>query len=191
MPALPALERVAARYDEPQRRYHDRRHLERVLADVERLLAVVTVPDPQAVRLAALFHDAVYDPRSTTNEADSAALAGRVLADLEPPARIADVQRLVAATAGHRATYPDEGVLLDADLAILAADRSTYVGYVQAVRREFGHVPDATWRSGRADVLRSLLALPRLFTTPPMQALERPARGNVATELASLSPPTS
>lgn len=185
-PMLPAFERIAARYDEPHRRYHDRRHLERVLEVVERLLAAVDVADPDAVRLAALFHDAVYDPRSDRNEADSAALAAELLAGLEPPVRVEAVQRLVLATAGHRASAPDESVLLDADLSVLAAPRRGYVAYVRDVRREFGFLPDEAWRQGRADVLRSLLALPRLFTTPPMRDQEPRARANLAAELASL-----
>lgn len=177
---------VAARYDEPHRRYHDRRHLEHVLGGVERLLAAVEVPDPDAVRLAALFHDAVYDPRSSTNEEDSAALAAEVLSVLEPPERVANVQRLVLATAGHRAEGPDEAVLLDADLAILGAARPDYVAYVRAVRQEFGHVDAEAWRAGRSDLLRSLLSPPRVFTTPPMAELESRARENLACELASL-----
>jgi len=60
------------------------------------------------------------------------------------------------------------------------------VAYVRDVRREFGHVPDDAWRTGRAQVLRSLLALPRLFTTPPMHEQELRARANLSAELASL-----
>jgi len=186
LPALPTLDAVAARYDEPHRRYHDRRHLEQVLADVERLLAEVEVPDADSVRLGALFHDAVYDPRSSTNEADSAALAAEVLRPLEPPDRVAHVQRVVMATAGHEARWPDEGVLLDADLAVLGAPRPEYVDYVEAVRQEFAHLDAEGWRRGRAEVLRSLLARPRLFTTPAMRVLEPRARENLACELASL-----
>lgn len=186
LPPHPALEQVAACYDEPHRRYHDRRHLGQVLACVERLLEAVDVPDPDAVRLAALFHDAIYDPGSATNEAESAFLAAQVLTGLEPPARVADVQRLVLATATHEATAPDESVLLDADLAVLGADRPGYLAYVWAIRREFAHVTDQAWRTGRAQVLRSLLSLPRLFSTPPMEHLEPRARDNLRTELVSL-----
>ena len=183
---LPALEQVVARYDEPHRRYHDRRHLEHVRDRVGWLLSRVAVPDPDAVRLAALFPDAVYDPPSERNEAESAVLAGQVLAGLEPPARVASVQRLVLATAGHLASAPDEGVLIDADLAILASSRRAYVAYVRAVRQEFGHLPDQAWRRGRTEAIGTLLALPRLFTTPPMQAQELPARANLSAELVSL-----
>jgi predicted metal-dependent HD superfamily phosphohydrolase len=191
LPALPMLADVAARYDEPHRRYHDRRHLQHVLAGVERLLPAVEVPDPDAVRLAALFHDAVYDPRSSTNEEDSAALAAEVLYPIEPPERVAHVQRLVLATAGHQARWPDEAVLLDADLAVLGAARPDYVAYVRAVREEFAHVDDEAWRVGRSDLLRSLLDLPQLFTTPPMSELEPRARENLAFELDALEGPAT
>jgi predicted metal-dependent HD superfamily phosphohydrolase len=186
LPAHPALEQVKARYDEPHRRYHDRRHLEQVLADVERLLPAIPVADPDAVRLAALFHDAVYDPRSAANEAASAFLSAQVLADLEPWPRVDHVQRLVLATAGHEATSPDEAVLLDADLAVLGSERPVYVAYVRAVRQEFAYVSDPAWRAGRADVLRALLDMPRLFVTPPMQPLEERARQNLTSELLAL-----
>jgi len=189
LPADPVLELVAARYDEPHRRHHDRRHLEQVLADVERLLPTMHVADPDAVRLAALFHDAIYDPSSATNEAESAFLAAQLLAGLAPAHRVAAVQRLVLATAGHEPSGPDEAVLLDADLAVLGADRPTYLAYVRAVRHEFAHVPDESWRAGRSDVLRSLLDLPRLFT-PPMRLLEASARENLTLELTSLRRPS-
>ena len=183
---VPDLEQVAARYDEPHRCYHDRRHLDHVLGVVDGLLGALVVPDPRAVRLAALFHDAVYDPRSDRNEADSAALAGQVLGPVEPPDRVAAVQRLVLATAGHRASAPDEAVLVDADLAVLAAPSAAYAAYVRDVRREYGHLPDEAWRLGRSAVLAGFLARPRIFTTPPMQEQERRARANLAAELASL-----
>ncbi|MEI8008974.1 MAG: hypothetical protein WCI00_06405 [bacterium] len=35
--------------------------------------------DPDAVECALLFHDAIYDPTSKTNEEDSAALAEKML----------------------------------------------------------------------------------------------------------------
>ncbi len=77
--------------------------------------------------------------------------------------------------------------LVDADLSVLAAPRAAYVAYVRDVRRELAHLPDGAWRRGRTDVLRGLLAAPRLFTTPPLQHQEQRARANMAAELASLA----
>lgn len=184
------LERLMARLREPHRRYHTATHVMWVLRHVDELL---TEPghdavDGDAVRLAALYHDAVYDPRRSDNEAVSADLAVAVAAGLGwSPARCDAVRRLVLATAGHTPAALDEAVLVDADLAILGSEPKDYAAYVTGVRTEYAHVTDPQWRTGRADVLRHFLDTPRLFTTEPMfQRRERRARANMAAELASL-----
>ena len=58
------------RWQEPHRHYHTIDHLAAVLSIVD--AQADEADDPQAVRLAAWFHDAVYDPRRTDNEELSA-----------------------------------------------------------------------------------------------------------------------
>jgi predicted metal-dependent HD superfamily phosphohydrolase len=179
---------LLARYREPHRRYHTLKHLASVLVTCDELLLTCPAVDPAAVRLAAWFHDAIYDPAAAGNEAASAALARRELTFLgHPPARIDDVERLVLATAGHDAQSDDERVLLDADLAILAARPAVYQAYANGVRAEYGYLDDDRWRAGRAAVLRSFLAREAIFTTAPMQARETTARANLTAELATLT----
>jgi predicted metal-dependent HD superfamily phosphohydrolase len=175
------------RYREPHRRYHSVRHVTFVRRDVAELLAIEPVPDPIAVRLAAWYHDAIYDPRSGTNEADSAALAQSDLSALGQRAdRIAAVERLILATAAHEPSAPDEAVLLDADLAVLAAEPRAYDAYVAGVRFEYRFVDDDGWRVGRSAVLQRFLDRPRIFRTTAKAADEHRARANLAAELASL-----
>jgi predicted metal-dependent HD superfamily phosphohydrolase len=188
--ATKTLDRLLTRYREPHRHYHTLPHVLRVLRTVDDLLAVVAVPDPGAVRLAAWYHDAVYEPTAAagSNEAASAALARRDLEALEQPRQRLDaVERLVLMTASHHPTGgADESVLCDADMAILAADPATYTAYATGVRAEYGHLSDDEWTRGRGSVLRSLLAEPALFYTPPMQGREATARANLSAELASI-----
>src|SRR5690606_30681130 len=88
------------RYGEPHRRYHTRTHLTAVLDLVDELAGHAA--DPDAVRLAAWFHDAVYAPERADNEERSARLAARMLADTDlAPARVEEVVRLVELTATH------------------------------------------------------------------------------------------
>jgi predicted metal-dependent HD superfamily phosphohydrolase len=176
---------LLGRWSEPHRRYHDLAHLRAVLAHVDDLAPHAA--DPDLVRLAAWYHDAVYRGTSTDEE-DSALLAESELTGLGlDAARTAEVARLVRLTAGH-ATAPGDTngeVLCDADLAILASPG--YDTYVRAVRAEYAHVPDEAFRAGRAAVLRTLLGLPALFRTPHARAhWERPARANLAAELSGL-----
>jgi predicted metal-dependent HD superfamily phosphohydrolase len=186
-----ALDELLARHRQPHRRYHTATHVMWVLRHIDDLAADSTPVDVDAVRAAALFHDAVYDPRSPTNEHDSAVLARRVLADCGwEAARVERVAALIELTAGHDPagdTDPGADILLDADLAILGAEPADYRAYVTGVRVEYAHVDDDGWRTGRAAVLRSFLDRPAIYRTTSMQtARERRARANLSAELADL-----
>ncbi|QKG25638.1 HD domain-containing protein [Actinomadura verrucosospora] len=177
------------RYGEPHRKYHTREHLTAVLDLVDELAA--DAADPEAVRLAAWFHDAVYDPERADNEERSARLAARMLADTDlPAATIDEVVRLVELTVTHAPGPGDRNgqVLCDADLAVLGADPGRYGAYAAAVREEYAFVPEDLFRAGRADVLNGLLALPHLFhTATARERYEDRARRNIETELMLLN----
>ncbi|MEU6123396.1 hypothetical protein [Streptomyces sp. NPDC047123] len=186
----PYADQLLARWSEPQRRYHTADHLAAVLAHLDALEE--HAEDPELVRLAAWFHDAVYAPDRSENEERSARLAERALPEAGLTGeQTAEVARLVRLTVTHDPAEGDRNgeALCDADLAILAAAPDAYAAYAAAVREEYGFVPDETFRTGRADVLRQLVALPRLFRTPyGTTHWEAPARENLATELALLAP---
>ena len=191
----PAAELAAAgadllrRWGQPHRRYHDLEHLAEVLSAVD-LLARHTVDQP-AVRLAAWFHDAVYDGSPGQDEEASAVLAERVLGRLGlPVGRTAAVGRLVRMTAAHSPdpSDPDAAVLSDADLAVLAAAPARYRRYRLAVRAEYAHLTDQQFRSGREAVLRRIAGRRPIFSTSTGVARwEGAARANLAAELALLA----
>src|SRR3712207_1135088 len=144
------------------RRYHDLAHLAAVLGLVGALAEAAT--DPDAVRLAAWYHDVVYDPRRADNEQVSAERARAGLRGLVPEARVEEVVRLVLLTAAHDPAPDDANgaVLCDADLAVLAGPPEAYAAYASAVREEHGHLSDAEFTAGRTAVLEHLLALPEI-----------------------------
>ena len=176
---------LVAAWSEPHRRYHDLAHLAAVLGLVGELGGAA---DPDAVRLAAWYHDAVYDPERSDNEEISAQRARAGLRGLVDDERAAEVERLVRLTAGHDPA-PEDGngaVLCDADLAVLAAPAESYAAYASAVRAEYGHLSDEEFTTGRIAVLEHLLALPALYRTPGAQAWTEPARANMGAELVLL-----
>jgi predicted metal-dependent HD superfamily phosphohydrolase len=179
---------LLGRWAEQHRAYHDLAHLDEVLTRVD--LLADEAENVDAVRLAAWFHDAVYDPKATDNEERSAWLATTVLHRLQvPEPTVAQVARLVRVTATHEVADDDRdaAVLCDADLAVLAATPERYSTYVDGVRREYAHVDDASFAGGRAAVLRGLVARQPLFrTTYGREHWERGARANVLAELAHL-----
>ncbi|MCX4881694.1 hypothetical protein [Streptomyces sp. NBC_00847] len=187
----PYADDLLARWQEPQRHYHTLAHLTAVLDHIDVLEKYAR--DPDVVRLAAWFHDAVHLPERSENEERSARLAERALLEAGvPAAKTAEVTRLVRLTVTHAPADDDRDgqVLCDADLAILASPPSAYAAYTAAVREEYHFVPGAAFREGRAAVLRQLLDLPRLFRTPYGQAeWEATARYNIGSELEMLSLP--
>jgi predicted metal-dependent HD superfamily phosphohydrolase len=182
---------LVKRYTEDGRTYHNLRHIQNVLNIVDDLKELVQ--DETAVQLAAWFHDVVYEMQppaaGPTNEERSADYAAQVLQPLSiPESTIALIKQLIQSTQlGY--PVPDDSnfhVLLDADLAILAADCDEYNRYAWAIRQEFAFVPEAEYRIGRRQVLTSLLERDRIFMTEPMyNRHEQAARCNIQREIAS------
>lgn len=183
---------LVALYQAADRHYHGLAHIEAMLAlaaEYRRLMY-----DPEAVEAAIWFHDAIYDSRAKDNEARSAAMAERKLAGRIQPARLARIIAMVNATATHQLPPLEEGgpsgdaaLFLDMDLAVLGAGPDTFDAYERAVRREYGWVEETMWRAGRASVLKTFLARPRIFHTAEFRRRFEPqARHNIERSLAML-----
>jgi predicted metal-dependent HD superfamily phosphohydrolase len=180
---------VIERHGEPPRRYHTIDHVASVLRCIDEIVDEEPVGRVDVVRAAAIFHDAVYDPRAADNEARSADLAvevtGAALGWGEDDTDV--LRRLVLATADHEPSDRLEAVLLDADLAIIGAPPAAYASYVEGVRGEYAHVDDAGWRAGRGQVLQMFLDREAIFATEAMRRRrEVQARVNLRAELESL-----
>lgn len=183
------FESVLSRHREPQRHYHTLRHVCWVLRHVLDLAGRGLVDDLGAVVAGGCFHDAVYDPTRHDNEQVSGELAAKALREIGwPPARTDHVVAMILATATHASAEDrDTAVLLAADLGVLAADPAAYGDYVRGVRCEYAHVDEASWRTGRAAVLRSFLDRPAIYAPSlGLDAWEQRARANLTAELVSL-----
>jgi predicted metal-dependent HD superfamily phosphohydrolase len=180
---------LLARWTEPHRRYHTQDHLTAVLRHLRELTS--DGGGQAAVRLAAWYHDAIYQPEQTDNEAQSAELAQLDLSRLSMESAItAEVMRLVRLTGSHQPAASDSNgaVLCDADLAVLAGPIEEYQRYAEAVRLEYRHLDEATWRAGRTEVLGQLLGQAWLFHTEfGRHHWEAPARENIKGELAEMA----
>ena len=184
------MDTVAARayYDASPRPYHSWRHIRAVLGALHRWLG----PElPPALEFAALWHDAVYDPKASDNEERSAELCAEHLGEMgADEATLARAVELILATKKHVPPddSPDALALLDADLWILGATPRVYDRYARLIRREYAHVPDDAYRAGRSAVLERFLTRERLYFRETSEARWREvrARENLRCELARL-----
>jgi predicted metal-dependent HD superfamily phosphohydrolase len=185
------LDRLLARHREKHRRYHPAMHVAWVIRHVEELGVVEPVDHLDEVVAAAFYHDAVYEPTYPANERASARLARRDLATLGwSDERTERVGAMIEATAHQGSEVPsrDTAILLDADLAILAADPAAYSDYVSGVRAEYRHVDDDGWRTGRRSVLQGFIDRTSIYSTSTArERWEQRARANLAAELAALT----
>ena len=179
---------LLVRWSEPHRRHHNTDHLRSVLKAVDDLADQAN--DPHVVRLAAWFHDAVYAGSPGQDERASAELAALMLPNLGVAAtQIAEVMRLVELTETHVPPPGDAdgAVLCDADLAVLGGEPDSYAAYAAAVRKEYEHIPDEQFRTGRIAVLERFASRDPLFhTTTAQNRWEQTARRNIDTELSLL-----
>ncbi len=184
---LPVHDEFVRAYLQPHRAYHNLRHIDDCLRQLD--LARDLAESPDAVEMALWFHDVVYEPRAKDNEEKSAEWARRVGRDAGLAGEFATaVEALILATK-HDAlpATPDARLIVDIDLSILGRSGPDFDAYEEAIRQEYRWVPDLLFRPGRAKILRAFLARPAIYSTQRFHAhLEQAARKNLERSLVRL-----
>ncbi|HEX7929656.1 MAG TPA: hypothetical protein VF470_01930 [Sphingomicrobium sp.] len=182
--------RARACYAEPHRRYHDEQHLDDCLRQLDGIQGL-SEREAQLLQWAILWHDAVYEPGGFNNEDSSARLSETELLRCGiDSADAAEVARLIRLTKSHLVDASDRlgAILISIDLSILGAEPAQYRSYSANVRKEYAHVPDPMWQTGRAEVLKRLLGADPLFPDAGFRdELEQRARKNMTEELRDLA----
>lgn len=186
------IEALKARYAEPQRHYHTWAHIAALLQHFRRWESHFHRPEP--VLWALYWHDAIYDPRASDNEEQSARLLEREAAGHLTPDDIGFAATIIRATARHlvperlsASDAADLSLFLDIDLSILAAQAPVFDQYERDVRAEYAFVPDEAFRTGRLAILKAFMDREQLYFTPQCQADWEPlARANLARSIAAL-----
>ncbi|MBH0065839.1 hypothetical protein [Psychrobacter sp. SZ93C1] len=183
---------IAVRYSEDQRAYHTLQHIQQLFGQFKQIKHHLNEPD--IIALAMYYHDVIYEPTRSDNELKSAEFAVEVLRPYLNVEQCQHIYALIMMTASHEVNvlaehdrYSDAAYLLDMDLSILGASWSAYEKYVKAVRQEYIHVSMADYCVGRTEVLKGLLAHPKLYLTDHYyDQLEAQARDNIKREINSL-----
>lgn len=172
-------QQVIQHYAAAGRAYHNVQHLQECIhwfGQVSHL-----AQHPAEVELGLWFHDVVYNPQGANNERLSANMAVQFLGTQGvADSVIQRVDALIMATRTHVAISPDQQLLVDIDLTILAAPVERFAEYQQQIRQEYAFVPDALFAEKRAEVLAGFLARPCIYQTDYFyQRLESRARANL------------
>jgi predicted metal-dependent HD superfamily phosphohydrolase len=178
---------IVKSYSQPQRAYHTLDHVNELITFIN---TSGDVKVKSMLLFTAFFHDVVYDPGSSSNETESAAIARDAMQQLLVPQEIIeDTVHLILLTKSHAnvdrsaITY-DMLLFLDMDLAILGATEERYKQYAAQIRKEFKKYPDLLYNNGRRKFLEAQLKLPLIFHTQLFrEKYEVQARINMINEL--------
>lgn len=198
---------IVPRYGEAHRAYHNLTHIDNCLTllfafgestmrDTGSWLGAeaATQQEIDTLELALWFHDIVYDPARSDNEAKSAELLKGLLAPLGLYRQVIDdASDLVLLTKTHDTrSLKGRGrlVMLDIDLSILGEVPHAYWEYEHGIRREYSFVPLDVYVKERVKVLQAFQERERhdrLFRTPLFHAqFNNFARQNLAHAIAYL-----
>ncbi|MTJ07752.1 hypothetical protein [Anabaena sp. UHCC 0204] len=174
-------------YSQPYRYYHNLKHLDHILSTIN--ILQIYAQDLPSVKLAAWFHDIIYNTHAQDNEEKSADYAANILESLGiPTSNINTVHQLILNTKNHQSNDLNSQVLLDADLAILAAKPVEYQEYAEAIRQEYAWISELEYITGRRQILKGFLQRERIYFTPLMfESSEKFARDNLEREINYLS----
>lgn len=178
---------LVEKYSEKHRSYHNLSHINYLLEEAKK----IEFEDSDAIFLTTWFHDAIYEPKKSDNELESAKLAVKLLNEISFPIdRITKIEQIILATRTHSAENLDEDgkIFLDLDLSILGTSKEIYQNYSRAIRQEYSHVWDFLYRRGRKKVLENFLRRERIYFSESLrERFEQPARLNLANEIKELS----
>lgn len=185
-----AFDKISKDYGSENRFFHDIKHVENLLKFFNQRKD--SIRDYDSMRLAAWFHDAVYDVEAANNEEQSAIYARRILKELGIPEDvIVKVEKLILATFKHENADNDNdcSIFLDGDLSILGGDDAVYDAYAKSIWQEYSRIASREYyKQRRKQVLENFLKRERIYFTNEMfEKFEDKARKNIEREIKSLA----
>lgn len=184
----PTYYKLINAYNEPHRRYHTCTHISATLRHLDSVAHLII--DKALVELALWFHDAVYQPFSSSNELDSAQWASQFLRENKASQDVVDtVFDLIMATV-HSSSKPatrEHAFLVDIDLSILGVEPHIYQQFEKDIRYEYKRVPYFLYRKKRKEVLQSFVCRSAIYQTSFFaDTLEVQARRNIESAMNAL-----
>lgn len=197
---------VAPLYQEPHRFYHNIEHIHsliRILDDLYETAIIVGRAEYDALLAVIWLHDAYYDPKAKpgANEEHSANLGWAIVGELWANERLRIdghvhylknwIMNTIRATAHHTEDQPQldslQKFFMDMDLAGLGSSPEEYQANSLAIRKEYAHVSDSDFATGRIKFCQAMLARKTIYYNVLYFKLEKQARENLQSEIDRLS----
>ena len=180
-------QRLVRAYDEPPRHYHTLTHIAHCLSEFDQCKSLTTHPD--ALEIAIWFHDVIFEPGKTDNEARSAGLYQALSAEAHATDFRELVDKLIMATlhADCSLDNNDAGYMVDIDLSSFGLPWEDFLRDSQHLREESAHLNDAEYYQKQGDFRSCLFARPQFYLTDFFcHRYEQQARDNLTRYFAKV-----
>lgn len=177
------FEDLLAHYREAHRHYHTETHLAFCLAAYNEIRK--HLKNPLEVEMAIFLHDVIYQPGELDNEEKSTKYAAELLGKMGLPIEVcARICNLILATKHdqdpEKIMDNDTRYMLDIDLRWMGTDPERFEKNTLRIRREFSHLSDQDFDSGRRAFYRMFLDRSSIFCTEYFgKKFEQQARENL------------
>jgi predicted metal-dependent HD superfamily phosphohydrolase len=178
-------DRLYCEYNDWNRHYHNLSHI----------LSLINLREKYADKiirihqfdLAIWFHDSIYDAKKKDNEVQSADLFIEFMRPYLTKEELIFVKSLILSTIKHFPLLPEDSdhhFFLDFDLAVLSAEKETYLLYSDAIKGEYKTIFSfLVYSGGRKKVLESFNQRESIYFSQIFREnYEQKARENLAWE---------
>lgn len=143
-------------WNESHRHYHNLDHLNDLIDQVNENKGKFSEKEYEKLMLAALFHDCVYDPMSSTNEEDSANFLMDCVSD-KSNTDILEVKQMILDTKYHNSITNLSESFNKFDMNIVERDFDQLLEWEKGISEEYSIYTKEEYKSGRLKFLESLL----------------------------------
>ncbi|NJO64459.1 MAG: adenylyltransferase/cytidyltransferase family protein [Richelia sp. RM2_1_2] len=154
------------KYNQPFRYYHTISHIFDLL---DKWDDCGYYKDDDEIFLAIMYHDAIYDPISTTNEEDSVMLfrshmlKASELYNIDNDEMVKNVSQIIMDTKTHRPSNKKSEFFCKLDLSILSDSFATQIKFEHNIFKEFQFVDYKIYKEKRVEILKKLDASKELI----------------------------
>lgn len=149
-------EQIFAMWNATHRKYHTESHLRDLFEQIE-ARKDISLREQEILKIAAIFHDIVYDPRSDRNEEDSAEFFLKSVSDTQTP-DVQQVVQIILDTKHHIPCSPLSEIFCAMDMAIVQAPFEKLLEWEQGIRHEYSFLAMDTYMSRRTAFLQTMVA---------------------------------
>jgi predicted metal-dependent HD superfamily phosphohydrolase len=176
-------------YSEEHRKYHNLSHLSDLFTLKDSFIQLCT--NNLVIDLSIIYHDIIYDPKSSLNEENSANLFKERLSSFLEPNVLDKIYEYIIQTKTHDVSHSEDDDLkffIDLDMSVLGRSLIDYIVYANNIRQEYIHVEDSVYCEKRSLFLKtSLENVEFIFATNKFRSLyELQARKNIEWECSQL-----